>query len=202
MHTALVLYGNCTGDVVSFDRSARTQIQMLMFFSAPWKATGVPARCCHRRGSPWGAGRDNSSSTSWDVSARPPAPRAKGAGAGGAAQHSEKVTTQFSWWHLIPSSPEGRASGATCEPERHDKHLEKRMGPAQTYIWQLCLTPCSLQPKSTHDVSWPSDSPRYFSFGDKTVTRGIFKASPCERSTPLSKHSAFGCLCAVALLPC
>lgn len=202
MHTALALYGNRTGDVVSFDRSAWTQIQLLMFSRVSWKATGVPARCCHRRGSPWGAGRDNSSSTSWDVSARPPAPRAKGAGAGGAAQHSEKVTTQFSWWHLIPSSPEGRASGATCEPERHDKHLEKRTGSAQTYIWQLCLTPCSLQPKSTHDVSWPSDSPRYFSFGDKTVTRGIFKASPCERSTPLSKHSAFVCLCAVALLPC
>lgn len=109
MHIALMLYGNCTGDVTSFDRSAWTQIQMLMFSRVPWKkATEVLARCCHRRGSSWGAGTDNSSSTSWDVSAGPPAPRAKGAEAGGA--HSTWRTSPLgSRGDVVLSPPPQRA---------------------------------------------------------------------------------------------
>lgn len=61
----------------------------------------------------------------------------------------------------------------------------KTSGSSQTCVWQL-HDPSELRPKPASGMSWSSDSSRYLSFRDKTVTHWIFQSFPCEPSMLLS----------------
>lgn len=203
MQFVLVPCGSCTGDVISFARSGWTQIQTLKC-GCSWEyhetqlrsqqdaPMGEAGACGSSSTFPRHRQRNNSGSGSWDGSARLPVPGDKWVHVALRECHhlllkvNQVMTLSYSLLCRDLCFP-----GCIWMQEKWLTPWKMNESRSDLYLATLCLTPCSVWPKPACDTDWSSDSSRYFSFRDKTVTQWIFKSFPCERSALLSKHSAF-----------
>lgn len=203
-YIVLVPRGSCTWDVVSFARSAWTQIQMLKYGCSPeyYKHSWDPSKMLpqewqgHEAAPPLsqGVGREVTQEMAAGMSLPGLSFQGNiGRNVGGHAALIEHHHLLFKVNQVVILSYSLLLGFLDCiwMQETWWTPWKTYGSRSDLYLGTLCLTPCSLWSKPECDMSWSSDSSRYFSFRGKTVTQWIFKSFPCEPSTLLSKHSAF-----------
>lgn len=195
MHIVLV---EVAKEVIRFARSARTQTQTLKSGCSPeyhqaqlrspigqageWGSSCTFLR--HRQG-------DYSWSGSWDVSAKLPLSRDQTQGPYG-TKGMPPLASQGEPSGDVLSSALQRfvLSGLHLNARNMKNTLKNKWVHVRPVSGNPVPDPSQSEAKASMCMSWSSDSSRYLSFRDKTVTHWIFKSFPWEPSALLSKHSA------------